>query len=153
MDNTSSMYLNVRMNRDANCFFPGKSKDCMKSASYEDIKMSARSGAQFVSIGMPTVCWKIFPAKATKILSTRNSIILMISSLECFFSESEWSFTKYVSSCPNTKYLYLRLPFLKMKAFRIILVSLYFNFWYGMVVKRVEKSKDLMLVTWFEAWD
>ena len=28
------------------------------------------------------------------------------------------------SSCPNTKYLYLRLPFLKMKAFRIILVSL-----------------------------
>ena len=25
--------------------------------------------------------------------------------------ESECSFTKYVSSCPNTKYLYLRLPF------------------------------------------
>ena len=34
----------------------------------------------------------------------------------------------FSSYCPNTKYLYLRLPFLKMKAFRIIL-SLFFNFW------------------------
>ena len=43
-----------------------------KSASYEYRKMSAR-GAQFVPIGMPTVCWKTFPAKTMKILSTRNS--------------------------------------------------------------------------------
>ena len=34
----------------------------------------------------------------------------------------------FFSSCPNTKYLYLRLPLLKMKAFRIILVSLVFFF-------------------------
>ena len=86
----------------------------MKSASYEYRKMSARSGAQFVPIGMPTVCWKTFPAKTTKILSTRNSSILMMSSSEYLFLESECSFTKYVSSCPSTKYLYLRLPFLKM---------------------------------------
>ena len=33
-----------------------------------------------------------------------------------------------VSSCPNTKYLYLRLVFF-MKALRIILVSLSFNSW------------------------
>ena len=91
-------------------------------------------GAQFVPIGMPTVCWKTFPAKTTKILSTRNSSILMMSSSEYLLLESECSFTKYVSSCPNTKYLYLRLPFLKMKAFRIILVSLSFNSWWGMVV-------------------
>ena len=45
----------------------------MKSASCEYRKMSTRSGAQFVPIGMPTVCWKTFPAKTTKILSTRNS--------------------------------------------------------------------------------
>ena len=106
----------------------------VKSASYEYRKMSARRGAQFVPIGMPTVCWKTFPAKTTKILSTRNSSILMMSSSEYLLLESECSFTKYVSSCPNTKYLYLRLPFLKMKAFRIILVSLSFNFWWGMVV-------------------
>ena len=31
-------------------------------------------------------------------------------------------------SSSNTKYLYRQLPFLKMKAFRIILVSLFFNF-------------------------
>ena len=108
--------------------------DCMKSASYEYRKMSARQREQFVPIGMPTVCWKTFPAKTTKILSTRNSSILMMSSSEYLFSESECSFTKYVSSCPKTKYLYLRLPFLKMNAFRIILVSLSFNFWWGMVV-------------------
>ena len=39
----------------------------MKSALYEYRKMSARSGAQFVPIGMPTVCWKTFPAKTTKL--------------------------------------------------------------------------------------
>ena len=32
--------------------------------------------AQFVPICMPTVCWKTFPAKTTKVLSTRNSKIL-----------------------------------------------------------------------------
>ena len=76
----------------------------MKSASYEYRKMSARRGAQFVPIGMPTVCWKTFPAKTTKILSTRNSSILMMSSSEYLLLESECSFTKYVSPCPNTKY-------------------------------------------------
>ena len=98
----------MRLNRDAKCFFPVESKDCMKSASYEYRKMSARSGAQFVPIGMPTVCWKTFPAKTTKILSARYSSILMMSSSEYLFLESECSFTKYVSSCPNTNYLYLR---------------------------------------------
>ena len=80
----------------------------MKSASYEYRKMSARRGAQIVPIGMPTVCWKTFPAKTTKILSTRNSSILKMSSSEYLFLESECSFTKYVSLCPYTKYLYLR---------------------------------------------
>ena len=42
---------------------------------------------------------------------TRN--ILMMSSAEYLFLELECYFTKYVSSCPYTKYLYLRLPFLK----------------------------------------
>ena len=117
----------------------------MKSASYEYRKMSTRRGAQFVPIGRPTVCWKIFPAKTAKILSTRNSRTLMMSSSEYLFLESECSFTKYVSSCPNTKYLYLRLPFLKMKAFRIILVSVSFNFWWDMVV--------LMMVWAISAWN
>ena len=35
----------------------------------------------------------------------------MMSFSEYLLLESEYSFTKYVSSCPNTKYLYLRLPF------------------------------------------
>ena len=41
---------------------------------------------------------------------------LLMASLEFLFLESESFFIKYVSSCPNTKYLYLQLPFLKMKA-------------------------------------
>ena len=45
----------------------------MKSASFEYRKMSARRGAQFVPIGMPTICWKTFPPETTKMLSTRNS--------------------------------------------------------------------------------
>ena len=48
------MYLYVKLNWDANFFFPVESKDCMKSASYEYRKMSARRGAQLVPIGMPT---------------------------------------------------------------------------------------------------
>ena len=32
----------------------------MNSASYEYRNMSARRGAQFVPIGMPTICWKTF---------------------------------------------------------------------------------------------
>ena len=35
----------------------------------------------------------------------------MMSSSEYLFLESEYSFTKYVPSCLNTRYLYLRLPF------------------------------------------
>ena len=42
----------------------------MNSALYEYRKRSARRGA---TMGMPTVCWKAFPANTTKILSTRNS--------------------------------------------------------------------------------
>ena len=35
MDKTSSMYLYVKLNWDANRFLPAESKDCMNSASYE----------------------------------------------------------------------------------------------------------------------
>ena len=114
----------MRLNRDANCFFPVEREDCMKSASYEYRKMSARSGAQFVPIGMPNVCWKLFRQKPRKILSTRNSSILMMLSSEYSFLESDCSFTKYVSSCPNTKYLYLRLPFFKLLCQDAVVMSL-----------------------------
>ena len=42
MDNTSSMYLYVKLNWDANRFLPAESKDCLNSASYENRNMSAR---------------------------------------------------------------------------------------------------------------
>ena len=51
MDRTSSMYLYVKLNWDANRFLPAESKDCMNSASYEYRNMSARRGAQFVPHG------------------------------------------------------------------------------------------------------
>ena len=45
----------------------------MDSASCEYRNMSARKGAQFVPIGMPTICWKTLSPKTSKVLSTRNS--------------------------------------------------------------------------------
>ena len=42
MDNTSSMYLYVKLNRDASRFLPAESKDGMNSASYEYRNMSTR---------------------------------------------------------------------------------------------------------------
>ena len=114
--------------------------------------MNTERGAQFVPIGMPTVCWKTFPAKTTIILSTRNSSILMMSSSEDLFVESECFFTKYVSSCPNTKFLYLRLPFLKMKAFRIILVSLSFQFLVRYCCIKIGKIKRLDACYMVESW-
>ena len=54
----------MRLNRDDNCFFQIESKDCIESALYEYIKLSARRGTQFVHIPieMPTICLKTFPA-------------------------------------------------------------------------------------------
>ena len=66
-------------------------------------------------------------ANTKKMLPTRNSSILMMSSSEYLLLESECFFTKYFSSWPKTRYLYLRLPFLKMKEFRMILASLLFS--------------------------
>ena len=104
-----------------------------------------------VPIRIPTICWKIFSVKTTKILSynTKNSGILMMSSSVYLLLESEYSFKKYASSRPNTRYLYLHLLFLKMKEFRIILVSLLFSLSRGIVVL----SKDSMIVTWLKFGD
>ena len=90
-------------------------------------KMSDRREILFEPIGIPTIFRETFPAKTTKMLSTRNSSILMMSPLDYLFLKSERSFTKYASSWPKTRYLYLRLPFLKMKEFRIILARLFFT--------------------------
>ena len=72
----------------------------MNYASYEYRKMSARRGAQFMPIGMPTICWKTFPPKTTKMLSTRNSNMLTMSSSVYLFFESECSLTKQGPSRP-----------------------------------------------------
>ena len=66
----------------------------MNSASYEYRNMSARRRAQFVPIGMPSICWKTFPPKTTKMVSTRNSSMLMMSSSVYLYLESECSLTK-----------------------------------------------------------
>ena len=55
MDQTSSMYLYVKLNWDANRFLPTENKDCMNSTSYEYRNISARRGAQFVPMGMPII--------------------------------------------------------------------------------------------------
>ena len=93
--------------------------------------MSARRGAHFVPIGIPTICWKTFPAKTTKTMSTRTSSILMTSSSEYLCLESE------CSSDDSDESMILRdqkldicicdYLFLNMKEFRMILASLFFS--------------------------
>ena len=61
---TSSEEIGLNIRTLANRFLPAENKDCMNSAS----NMSARRGAQFVSMGMPIICWKTFPAKTTSFL-------------------------------------------------------------------------------------
>ena len=94
-----------------------------------------------------------FSGKIMKILSNRNSVILMMSSSEYLFLESECSFAKYVSSYPNTKYLYLWLPFFENEGVSDNTSESVFKFLvrYGCIT--VEKSKDLMLVTCLKVWD
>ena len=65
----------------------------MNSASYEYRNMSAWREAQLVPDGMPTICWKTVPPKATKMLSTRNSSMLIMSSSVYLLFESECSLT------------------------------------------------------------
>ena len=73
----------------------------MNSASYEYRYMSARRGAQFVQL-CPLECrlsvGKPFPPKTTKMLSTRNSSMLMMSSSVYLFFESECFLTKRTES-------------------------------------------------------
>ena len=49
------------------------------SRSRYDLNKSANNGAQFVPIGMPTICRKSCPPNLTYMLSTKNSIILQMS--------------------------------------------------------------------------
>ena len=72
----------VRLNQDANCFFPIQSKDCMNSASYEDRKISVKRGHNSYPLECRLSTGILFSVKTTKILSTRNSSILMMSSSE-----------------------------------------------------------------------
>ena len=58
----------------------------MNSASYEYRNMTAGRVAQFVPMGMPIICWKTFPAKTTKMVSTRNSSIHL---LQCTCSSNQ----------------------------------------------------------------
>ena len=68
MENTSLMYLYVKLDLEGNRFLTVESNDCMNFASYEYEyrKISARRGAQFVPMGMPIIYWKTFPAKTRK---------------------------------------------------------------------------------------
>ena len=65
-DRTSSIQRNVKL-KDRDSFFSFFLRSpCMKSVSYEKKNKSARRGAQFLPICMPTVCWKTTSTKNNK---------------------------------------------------------------------------------------
>ena len=74
MDNTSSMYLYVKLNSGANWFFSPVNR-CRKNPPCIGTKR-CQLERQFVPIGMPTVCSKIFTSKTTKVLSTCLNYII-----------------------------------------------------------------------------
>ena len=59
----------------------------MNSASYEYKNMSARRGAQFVPIGIPTICWKTFSRRRRKFcrLETLDVLLLLVPYLSQIF--------------------------------------------------------------------
>ena len=79
-----------------------------------------------LSVGKPSP-----PPKTTKMLSTRNSSMLIMSSSVYLFFESGYSLTKQGPSRPKTRNLYLRFPLLGIKEFRMIVVCLLLSFWWG----------------------
>jgi hypothetical protein len=68
---------------------------------------SARRGAQFVPIGMPTTFWNSVPPKETTMLSMRNSSILITCSLDKHFALTNFRNTscttieKQIKVCHN----------------------------------------------------
>ena len=160
MDNTSSMQLYVKLNREVNFSFQPRAK-----TAWIPLRMST----EIRRLGEGTI-WNAnyllehLSPDTTNTLSTRNSSMLMVSfsvysplvcrgpwmstvvlycwchsddaSVLLYFTllfESEDSFTNW-SSQPKTKDLYLRFPSLWMKDFRMIVASLLLSFLWGFVV-------------------
>jgi hypothetical protein len=63
IDKTSSIYLNVKLKALASWIFLFFTGFWRNSDSYEYKNKSARRGAQFVHIGMPTSCWNSIPQR------------------------------------------------------------------------------------------
>ena len=82
IDKTSSIYLYVKSKDLASWIFLSFTSFWRNSDSYEYKNKSARRGAQFAPIGMPTTCWNSIPPKETNMLSMRNSSILITCSSE-----------------------------------------------------------------------
>jgi hypothetical protein len=65
IDKTSSIYWYVKLKVLASWIFLSFTRFWRNSDSYEYTNKSTRRGAQFVPIGMPTICWNC-PSKGDK---------------------------------------------------------------------------------------
>jgi hypothetical protein len=79
----STKELSIHLTKILSAVNEGQQKYCETVYSHSDINpyeyknKSARRGAQFVPIGMPTICWNSVLPKETNMLSMRNSSILI----------------------------------------------------------------------------
>jgi hypothetical protein len=80
IDKTSSIYLYVKLKALASWIFLCFTRFWRNSDLYDYKNKSARRGAHFVPIGMPTTSRNSAPPKETNMLSMRNSNILITCS-------------------------------------------------------------------------
>ena len=137
----------VKLNWNANCFFSAESKICMNSASCEYRNMSSRKGAQLVPIVMTAICWKTHSPRRPRKCCRLETLASKLCHLQCScFSNQNFPGQNRVLRDLKPKLCICDFHFLWMKEFRMIVAILLLSFWWGMVVKRVAKSKDLMLL-------
>ena len=93
----SSIYLYVKLEALASWIFLSFTSFWGNSNSYEYKNKSARRGAQFVPIGMPTTYWNSVPPKETNMLLMRNLFEFCLKNMwNCSLTQQILSHSFYV---------------------------------------------------------
>jgi hypothetical protein len=107
---TSSIYLYVKLKALASWIFLSFTSFWRNSDSYEYKNLSARKGAQFVPIGMPTTCWNRAPPEleVKETTDTASSALFLDLCLE--FDDSGQLSTKIYDKRDDFNFKIINFP-------------------------------------------